>query len=181
MRFELELQGMKMIQALEGDSGWSINPFAGKTDPERMDPEAIKESKDQADFTGALFNYKEKGSKVEFLGKEDMEGTDTYKLMVTKKSGDISYFYIDASTYLELKETSKHKFKDKEMESAGLSSNYKSVDGLMFPFSMESRGGDDASQGQTINIESIEVNPVIDPSIFKMPAMTSAVGAGEKK
>ncbi len=183
VRFELDLQGMKMIQALEGDSGWYINPFGGKTDPERMSPEAVKDSKEQADFTGPLFNYKEKGNSVELLGKEDMEGTDTYKLKVTKKSGDVTYFYLDATSYLELKQTSKHKFKDKEVESVHLSSNYKSIEGLMFPFSMEERGSDDASQGQTMNIESVELNPKIDESIFKMPPMVSATGtgAGEKK
>src|SRR6185369_9015172 len=79
VRFEMDLQGMKMIQALEGDSGWYINPFGGKTDPERMSPESVKDSKEQADFTGPLYNYKEKGNTIEYLGKEDMEGTDTYK------------------------------------------------------------------------------------------------------
>src|ERR1043166_8736307 len=29
-RFEMEIQGMKMIQALDGDSGWAIVPFGGK-------------------------------------------------------------------------------------------------------------------------------------------------------
>ena len=181
VRFEMELQGMKMVQALEGDSGWYINPFGGKTDPERMSPEAVKDSKEQADFTGPLFNYKEKGNAIEFLGKEDMEGTDTYKLKVTKKSGDVTYFYLDATSYLELKQTSKHKFKDKEMESVHLSSNYKSVDGIMFPFSMEERASNEDSQGQIMNIETIEVNPSIDGSIFKMPAMASNTGTGDKK
>ena len=181
MRFELELQGMKLIQALEGDSGWYINPFGGKTEPERMAAETIKEAKDQADFTGALFNYKEKGNTIAYLGKEDMEGTETFKLMVTKKSGDVSYFYLDATSYLELKQTSKRKFEDKEVEGAHLSSNYKSVDGLMFPFSMEERGSDDASQGQAMNLESVEVNVNIDESIFKMPANASATGAEQKK
>ena len=181
MRFEMEVQGMKLIQALEGDSGWFINPFGGKTEPERMPAETIKEAKDQADFTGALFNYKEKGNTISFLGKEDMEGTDTYKLMVTKKSGDVSYFYLDATSYLELKQTSKRKMQDKEVEGAHLSSNYKSVDGLMFPFSMEERGSDDASQGQMMNIESIEVNKGIDESLFKMPPMASATGTEIKK
>jgi outer membrane lipoprotein-sorting protein len=181
VRFEMELQGMKMVQSLDGDSGWYINPFGGKNDPERMSPDAIRESKEEADFTGPLFNYKQKGNTVELLGKEDMEGTDTYKLKVTKKSGDISYFYLDASSYLELKQTSKHKFEDKESESSHLSSNYKNVDGVMFPFSMEERSSDDASQGQTMNIETVEVNPKIDESIFKMPPMVSAAGTGEKK
>src|SRR5438874_112068 len=79
MRTEFEIQGMKLIQALDGDSGWYINPFQGKKDPERMSEEQIRQSKDEVELTGSLFNYKEKGYTVEYLGKDDMEGTDTYK------------------------------------------------------------------------------------------------------
>src|SRR6185436_13052399 len=106
MRFELDVQGMKLVQAIDGDSGWYINPFGGKSDPERMPPDMLEDSKEQADFTGPLYNYREKGNTVELIGKEDMEGTETFKLKVGKKNGDISYIYIDASSYLELKETS---------------------------------------------------------------------------
>jgi hypothetical protein len=179
--FEMEIQGMKLTQALNVDSGWYINPFGGKTDPERMSPEDVRGAKDQADFGGPLLNYKKKGNTVELLGKEDMEGTDTYKLRVTKKSGDVSYIYLDATSYLELKETSKRKFKDKEVEGASLTSNYKSVDGILFPFTMEERGSDDASQGQIMNFDTIEVNPKIDEKIFNMPAMASATDSKEDK
>ncbi len=182
-RFELEVQGMTMIQALDVDSGWSIVPFTGKTDPERMSPEEVKSSKQQADFTGDLYNYKDKGNTVEYLGKEDMEGTDTYKLKVTRKNNDITYMYLDAASYLTLKETSKIKMQDKEIESSTIPSNYKDVDGIKFPFSLEIRGGDDESTGQTMTIDSIEINPLIDDQIFKMPALVSAVqpAAGESK
>src|SRR4051794_31812700 len=53
-RMEFEIQGMKLVQAMEGDSGWMINPFAGKKDPERMAEEQIREMKDQMDLGGNL-------------------------------------------------------------------------------------------------------------------------------
>ena len=170
-RFEMELMGMKMVQALDGDSGWSIVPFSGKTDPERMSEEDVRNSKDQADFTGDLFDYKAKGNTVELLGKEDMEGTETFKLKVTKKNNDVKYLYLDAQSYLIIKETSKHKFQDKEVEGVSLPSDYKMVNGLMFPYSNEMRGDEDASQGQSLNYETIEINPAIDNSLFLMPAV----------
>lgn len=176
MRFEMELQGMKMIQALDGDSGWSIVPFSGKTDPERMSPEEVKSTKQQADFTGDLYNYKEKGNTVELLGKEDMEGTETYKLKVTKKDGDVTYMYLDVASYLSLKETSRHKLKDKEVETVLLPSDYRDVDGYKFAFALEMRGGEDEqAMGQLMTIDKIEVNPEIDNNIFAMPPVTSAV------
>jgi hypothetical protein len=180
-RMELEFQGMKMINAYEGETGWYINPFGGKKDPENMNAEQIRETKNELDLSGSLFNYKEKGHKVELLGKEDMEGTDTYKLKVTKKSGDVEYLYLDAATYLELKKTRKTKFEDKEVESESLSSNWKKVDGIMFPFTVEQRQKD-ASQGQAVNIDSYEVNAKIDESMFKMPvASAGTTPAPDKK
>jgi len=83
-------------------------------------------------------------------------------------TGDVSYQYIDATSYLLLKETSKQKFQDKEVESERIMSNYKMVDGLNFPFTMEMRQAGE-STGQILTVENVEVNPKVDDSIFKMP------------
>src|ERR1017187_7779081 len=57
-RMELTVQGMTMVQTVDGDSGWAINPFEGKKDAERMDQETIKSEKEGLDLAGDLFNYK---------------------------------------------------------------------------------------------------------------------------
>ncbi|MFN8165019.1 MAG: outer membrane lipoprotein-sorting protein [Bacteroidia bacterium] len=181
MRFELEIQGMKMVQACDGDSGWKVVPFTGKTDPERMSPEEVKDSKEQADITGDLFDYKKKGNKVELIDKEDMEGTDVYKLKVTKSTGDVSYSYIDATTYLCLKQTTIIKLKDKEVKSTTILTNYQDVDGYKFPFSIEARQGDGEEQGQAMVFEKVVINPVIDDKDFVMPAAAPASPAGQTK
>ncbi|MFM8431497.1 MAG: outer membrane lipoprotein-sorting protein [Bacteroidota bacterium] len=168
-RFELEFQGMKMIQALDGESGWSVVPFSGKTDPERMSEEDVRSAQESADIAPELFDYKSKGKEVELLGKEDMEGTDSYKLKITKKNGDISYLYVDAQSFLVIKETSRQKFQDKEVEAVSIPSDYRMVGGVMFPFSLEMRGDDEESQGQSMTFDSIEVNPKIDDSVFAFP------------
>lgn len=168
MRVEVEVQGMKILSAVEGDSGWSINPLSGKKDAERMNADEIKESKDQMDLTGALFNYKEKGHSLELLGKEDMEGTEVYKLKIAKKSGDIEYDYIDASSFLKLKETTMRKFNNKEVSSDTYYSDFRKSGDILFPFAIENRQTGE-SQGQVIVVESVEVNPAIDRSMFKMP------------
>ena len=165
---DMTIQGMTMVTAFSGESGWYISPFEGKTDPEKMNEDMIKQSKQETDITGPLFNYKEKGNKVELIGKEEMEGTDAFKLKITRPTGDIVYFYIDAQNYLLLKETRKQKMRDKEIESETLFSNYKIVNGINFPFVMEERAVGESS-GQAFTVESIEVNPKVDDSIFKMP------------
>ncbi|MBK5283908.1 MAG: hypothetical protein JJE25_00765 [Bacteroidia bacterium] len=168
VRAEVTFQGMTQISVLDGESGWYISPFQGKTEPEKMNQEMIKENKEQSDLAGPLFNYKEKGNKVELVGKEEMEGTDVFKLKITKPSGDVAYQFIDASSYIVLKETKKQKFQDKETESETLFSNYKLVDGINFPFTVEIREAG-ANSGQILTVENVEVNPKVDPTIFKMP------------
>ena len=168
-RFEMEFQGMTMVQAFDGDSGWSVMPFMGKTEPERMSEEEVRGVKEQVDFTGELFDYKSKGSTVELLGKEEMEGSETFKLKISKKNGDVKYLYIDSEKYIVLKETSVQKFEDKEIESVSIPSDYRMINGLLFPFNMETRMDEEAAQGQSIKFEKIEVNPSLDNSLFVMP------------
>lgn len=170
MRFELEFQGMTMIQAFDGDSGWSVVPFSGKTDPERMSEEEVKGVKDQSDFTPDLYDYKVKGSVVEFLGKEDMEGTETIKLKITQKDGDLKYVYLDAQSYYPLKETSKMKFEDKEVEAVNMLSDFRQIEGLTIPFVMEGRGDEESSMGQSMVMEEVIINPTIEDSLFAMPS-----------
>ncbi|HVR12054.1 MAG TPA: outer membrane lipoprotein-sorting protein, partial [Thermoanaerobaculia bacterium] len=104
LRMEFTIQGMTGIQGYDGTTGWQIMPFLGKTEPEQMTGDDLKEAKENADLVeGPLFNYKEKGNKVEYLGKGDLEGTPVQKVKLTEKDGDVTTIYFDADSYLELK------------------------------------------------------------------------------
>ena len=60
--------------------------------------------------------------------------------------------------------------------------DYKTVDGLTMPYSMESHvKGKESMGGQAITIEKIELNPKVDAAMFKMPAATPAVKPEDKK
>lgn len=168
VRMDITFQGNSQIQAYDGTMGWFTNPFQGKKDPEKMTKEREKEMKKQADVDGALVNYKEKGSKVELMGKEDMEGSEVYKIKLTDKDNDITYFYIDAGTYLVLKETTKRKIGEKETNSETIFGNYQPVDGVMFAMAMEFREVG-STEGQKGIIEKVETNIVVEDSYFKMP------------
>jgi len=171
-RMEISFQGQDMIRASNGTDGWTISPFSGKKDAEKMPAEELKEMKQQAEIEGQLVNYKTKGSKVELSGKEDMEGSEVYKIKLTDKDGDVTYYYLDASPgatqYMILKEASKRKIKEKEISSETYYGGYQAVQGVMFPMSMEFKqpGSTDSQKG---TIDKIEVNIPIDEAIFKMP------------
>ena len=173
MRMEFTFQGMTGIQGFDGSHGWMVMPFSGKTDPEPIPEDMAKEFKEQADFEGPLVDYKEKGSTVELLGKETVEGAETYKLKVTKKDGDVQVTYLDAEYFLPIKEASKRKIQGNDVEVETSLGDYKEVNGLKFAHSIEARAKG-APGAQTITVEKIEINPTIDPSRFQMPEKKKA-------
>ncbi len=175
LRFELTIQGMTMVNAVNGDKGWKIMPFQGKKDPEPMTPDEILQSKDQLDATGDLYNYKSKGNQVELVGTEDMEGTEVYKLKVTKPDGNMIYHYIDTESYLDLKQSQKIKVNEKEMDVEQTFSNYKKTDfGVTLPFAMGGMMGE-------MKWNTIEINTKVDNSIFNMPGEKAEKDKAETK
>jgi outer membrane lipoprotein-sorting protein len=180
MRMEFTLQGMTGIQAYDGKSGWSVMPFMGKTEPEKMSDDDIKQAEDMADMDGLLVDYKEKGHQVEYVGKEDVEGTPAHKLKVTKKNGDVVNVYIDAESYMEIKDAGKVKVRGQEIEGQTVFGDFKKVDGIVYPFSIEQKSSAGPG-GMTISISKIEVNPTVDASRFAMPAAKPAAKPAEEK
>lgn len=168
MRMEFTIQGLTAVQAYDGTTGWMIMPFQGKLDPEALPDEELKEVAEQADFDGPLVDAKQKGHTVELAGKEDVEGTPTYKLKVTLKSGGVRYMYLDADSFLTIKEEATRTIRGTERETESILGDYKAVDGLMLPHSIES-SPKGSPEKQKITIEKVDLNPAIDDSRFKMP------------
>jgi outer membrane lipoprotein-sorting protein len=169
LRMEFTLQGMTGIQAYDGKTGWQVMPFAGRKDPEPISEDELKQLEEQADFDGPLVDYKAKGNQVELIGKEKVEGSDAWKIKVTLKNGDIRYVYLDADQYLEVRMEGKTTIRGTEVEEEGTIGDYKDVNGLMLPFSMES-GQKGSPQKMKMTIKEAVLNPSIDDARFKMPA-----------
>jgi outer membrane lipoprotein-sorting protein len=168
MRVEFTIQGMTGIQAYDGQKGWLLMPFMGKKDPEEMPADQVKVMQEQADFDGVLVDYKEKGHQVEYLGKDQMEGTPVHKLKVTKKSGDVNTIYLDAETFLELKVAGKTKMGDREIEGETMLGDYKEVGGVVMAHSIEQKAVG-MPAGMVMTIEKVEVNPDLSADRFAMP------------
>jgi len=178
MRQEFTIQGMTAIMAYDGKDGWSVIPFQGKKDPEPMAADDVKEFQDQADIDGPLMDYKAKGNTVELLGKDKVEGADAYKLKVTKKNGNVETIYIDADSGLEVKTVIKTKSHGNEVEVEQVYSDFRTVDGLTLPYSIEA-GQAGSPQKQKIVIEKVEINPDLADAQFHMPAPAAPADAAK--
>lgn len=165
-RMDFTFQGMTGTQAYDGTTGWQLMPFMGKTDPEKMSEEDVKRIEDQIDPDGPLVDYKKKGHQVELMGKEEIEGAQTYKLKVTKKSGNTEYYFLDAEQFIPIKTKGKMMAQGTEVETEASLGDYKEVGGILMAHSItQSAGG---MGGMEMTFAKIEVNVELPDSRFTM-------------
>ncbi len=172
----INFQGMEIKQGVfDGEILWNTNFQTQKA--EKADQESTDNMKNESlDFPDAFFNYKDKGYTIELLGKEDLEGTETFKIKLTKNPLTVdgvevensSIYFFDAENFVPIVIHSEVKSgPTKGLMSETKLSDYQEVDGLYFPFSMTSGMKDGV--GQSITIDKIELNPTVDSSSFKFP------------
>ncbi|MGA2260108.1 MAG: hypothetical protein ABSH28_01595 [Acidobacteriota bacterium] len=168
VREEFSLQGMTGINAYDGKTGWKIEPWNGKKDAESLGEEEMKSILEISDFDGPLVNYQQKGNKVEFVGMDKFEGTDTFRLKVTKPNGDVYFYYLDTDYYVPIKIDTKRVVRGAEREYETALGDYKEVNGWYLPFSVETntKGIQDKSK---VVYEKIEANVSLDDSRFSRP------------
>jgi len=181
LRQTFAVQGMTQIQAYDGSSAWQISPFGGKKDPELMgESKALHDLVEGADFDGPLVDYAAKGNAIEYLGHDQVDGDDAFKLKVTLKNGDIFYYYLDPDTFLEIQIERQQFVRGSLRESVELLGSYKPVNGVMFPFSIESGPKNDPDSRGKVTITKIEANIALEDKSFKMPS-TRAPAATQPK
>ena len=164
------VQGLTQIQAYDGSEGWQINPFAGRRDPERMGEEDTRDLVETSDFYGPLVDYRQKGSKVEYVGHATVDGDDALLLKVTLKNGDVINYFLDPDTYLEIRTERLMFVRGSVRETFNNLGSYKKVDGVYFPFSIESGSPRNPGSTSKITIARIDANVPIPESEFKMPS-----------
>lgn len=168
LRMDMTLQGMTLVQAYDGKSGWKVNPFMGKPDAEPMTAEELKEAQRQATAMDGLMDYKERGETIELLGKDNLEGTPVYKLKWTRKDGDVTTLYLDAEQYLEIRSDGKTRTQGQEIASTSTFGDYKPVNGVLIAHSIQVQP-EGMPGGITMTFDKIEANPDIPESRFAMP------------
>lgn len=172
VRTELTLQGMTAVNAFDGKEGWKISPFQGRKDPEKMSADDTKSLWEDAEIDGPLVDWKEKGSTVEYLGTEEVDGTMAHKLKVTRKNGDISYVYLDPDHFLEIRILTQREEHGAKVETETDLSDYEKVNGVYVPLSVEmGRKGD--SDKQKLVLDKVDGNVPVEESTFQFPANPS--------
>jgi outer membrane lipoprotein-sorting protein len=174
-RVEFTFQGMTAVMAFDGETAWMIMPFMGSTDPEEM-PDFIAETfKEQADIDGALINWEEDGHAVELIGQEDMEGTATHKLKITRNNGNVEFWYLDSEYYIPIKVEGTREVQGQMVDYATTLSDYKEVGGLIMAHAIEtSTTGQPVAE--VVTIQTVEIGIELDDEQFVMPEKEEGEG-----
>jgi len=173
----ITFQGKEIKQGVyDGSTLWATNFINMKA--EKSDAEATENFKqDIGEFPDPFLNYKERGLKVELLGKETVDGSETFKIKLTKKpikvdgkvTDNVVYFFFDTENFVPLmSETEITSGQAKGMISQTKMSDYQEVNGLMMAFSMTQ--GIKGQGGQPVTVSAIELNPKVDAAGFAFPA-----------
>jgi hypothetical protein len=169
IRVDLTLQGLTLTQAYDGNEGWQINPFQGRKDPERMAADDVKSLIEETEIGGPLVDWKARGHTLEYLGTEDVDGTDAHKIKVTRKNGDVQYVFLDPDYFLEIRIETLRIVRGVPQETVTDIGNYEKVDGIYVPFSAES-GPKGSSDRQQVEFSKAEINVPLDAAAFRFPS-----------
>ncbi len=174
---KLEVMGMSMSQdAFDGTDAWSTNFMTQEAEKAEAE-ESENKLRAIGEYPSPLLDYADKGYTAELMEDEVVDGVDCYKLKVTKKPmlvegeevENVEYYYFDQESFIPLKTESEMKSGPKKgAMMITLYSDYQEVEGMYFPFSMTFKTED--SDGQLIELDTIELNPVVADDFFSFPA-----------
>lgn len=193
MRVEVKFKGQTAVQVYDGAKGWKIRPYLNRHEVEPFSEEELRIASTQEDLDGPLVDYAAKGSHVELAGAEKVEGRDTYKIKITEKTGHTFHVWIDAGTFLEAKIEGQPRRLDGTAHPVEIYyRDYRTVDGLRFPFVMETRVlsvsrnslglRDTPVPAERMVIDKVVVNPKVEEKLFskmEVPAVSPAVSKGK--
>lgn len=165
MRMEMLIQGKSNITNVTTSGGWTLFPIQRQRRPVDADQQTAKEGAEELDLTGDLFEFREKGHQAELLGKETKNGQDVYKIRLTRKSGTIVMFFIDANTFLPSQRIVNKNISGKTVEMVETFGNYrKNLEGYIYASTYHYSPMD-----IDLTYSSFEVNLPIEETFFDKP------------
>jgi outer membrane lipoprotein-sorting protein len=180
VRTDITLQGLTIVQAWDGQTGWQIQPFSGRKDAERLSSDDTKSLQEEADFEGALVDYKAKGNTVELMPDEDVDGAPAHVIRVKLKNGDEQTYYLDPDAMLTIRMVTKQTLRGAEQQSVTDYGDYEKFEGVYFPLEIENGPKDQPNVRQRVTIDKVTLNATVDPATFAMPQGTAPQGAPAK-
>jgi hypothetical protein len=168
-RLELEFNGQTALQIYDGAQGWKVRPFLNRHEVETFTKEELDGAANQADLDGFLIDSAAKGTKVELVNVERVEGSEAYKLKLTLKNNHVLHVWVDAHSFLEVKiEGAPRRLDGRYHQVDVFLRDYRSVGGLKIPHLLETRV-QGVPRSEKIQVEKVTVNAPLAEALFARP------------
>ncbi|UCD73839.1 MAG: hypothetical protein JSV91_08565 [Phycisphaerales bacterium] len=132
--------------------------------PELVPQEEWKDFEmDIAWYVPAFFDYP-----AEYLGEETVDNIETYKLQVTLPLGAIVTYNLDTATFLIHQVSSHVVVSDKEYQYDRMYSDYRMLDGILYPYAFTYAGRDGVTV-LTATMVELEFNVPLEDERFAIP------------
>jgi hypothetical protein len=160
--------GKSFMQAFDGTTGWKLDEFNGDKQKTLLTGKSATAMANESDveLESPFIDYKKKGNTIQFEGRDTSDSKISYKVKLTRKSGEEETCYFDIVSYLLVRK--KAHTKNAELGNSLLDiiySGYLSVDGIEIPRKIDFR-----TEGQTvlsITVKQVEINKPVRKKIFK--------------
>lgn len=163
-------------QCVDGDTGWKRLPFRGRNRPEVMTEAELHQMAGAADIDGLLFNYRERGHRIELAGKEMVGDRAATKLQITLPGGAVRWLYVEEETGLDIKLETMRVLAGKERLVSTYYFDWQETDGLMIPRRQETQTEGDAEM-HFLTVESVRPNAQLDDARFAMPSTVAGTSS----
>src|SRR6185312_14193685 len=153
----------KVEMGVQGQIAWENTAILGprvKTGVERA--EALREGS-----LNSTVNWRKLYPKVETAGIETIDGEECYKVVMTPVEGQPMIGYYQKRSGLQVKLTTVSSTQMGDIPVEMIASDYKNFGGILEPAKVIQKAG---PQEFTMTLERVEVNPVIPPETFALPA-----------
>jgi len=165
VRMDIEVMGMIITQAYDGEAAWGVNPQTGSREEV---PERQAEDMKRMALGIDAFIYPEKyGIAFAYKGKEKIEEKDYLVLEQTFSDGHKATLYIDPKTYLTYKSKSTAVNQmGVEVEQETFESDFKKVNGMTIAYSIIIF--QDGEEFMKLTLTEVTFNSGLEDSLFKM-------------
>ncbi len=178
-RMDMIFQGKEITQmCYNGEVGWSTNFMTQEA--ELWETEDSENMKHQMDFPESFLNYADKGYSISLEEEKNVDGTDCFKIKLTKNPISIngeevenySYYYFDKETFVPImQEEFMHKGQMAGATTEMYFSDYQEVNGVYHPHAMSQKVNGQAMFDMVIS--EILINEEIDDSLFAAPEISA--------
>jgi len=165
MRMDIEVMGMIITQAYDGETAWMIDPQSGYA--QEMDERTGKDMARNALGNDALLNPEKYGITYTVKGEEAIEGKNYLVLVQTFKDSYQATHYIDPDTYLI------HKSKGLtvnqmgvEVDTESVMSDYQEVEGRTVAHQLTTF--QDGVEFMSLVVTDVSFNTGLEDTIFQM-------------